>query len=68
VREKKQKLLMIVIHLDLLAALTVNRSGRAGLKKGADVAVGKWTTPKTEQPQDAVESSALGRKGTVMHR
>jgi hypothetical protein len=48
--------------------LTVNRSGRAGLKKGADTAVGKWTTRKTEQPQEAVATTSIGRKGTVMHR
>jgi hypothetical protein len=45
------------------STLTVNRSGRAGLKEGADVEVGKWTTRKTEQPQEAVVTTALGRKG-----
>jgi hypothetical protein len=48
--------------------LTANRSGRAGLKEGADVEIGKLTTRKTEQPREAVATIAIGRKGTVMHR
>jgi hypothetical protein len=48
--------------------LEVNRSGRAGLKEGANVAVGKWTTRKTEHLQEDVASTALRRKGTVVCR
>jgi hypothetical protein len=45
---------------------TVNRSGRAGLTEGADKEVGKWTTRKTEQPQEDVATTAL-EKETAMH-
>jgi hypothetical protein len=39
--------------------LRVNRSGRVRLKRGADVAVGKWTTRKTEQLQEVVATTAI---------
>jgi hypothetical protein len=51
--------------------LTVNRSGKAVLKKGADVDVRKLKTEGKKHPERDIEdagSTALGRKGTAMHR
>jgi hypothetical protein len=44
--------------------LTVNRSVRAGLKEGADVAVGEDHRGGTVSEESDVTSTALGRKGT----
>jgi hypothetical protein len=47
--------------------LTVNRLGRAGLKEGADVAVGEDHRGGTMSQESDVTSRDLGRKGTVIH-
>jgi hypothetical protein len=67
-RERESKTLDVCDTTGYPGNLTVNGSGRAGLKEGADVVVGKWTTRKAEQPQEAVATTAIGRKETVMHR
>jgi hypothetical protein len=53
-RDRRRKLCMIVITLT--GNLSGNRSGRAGLKQGADVAVWKWSPRK--KPNNRKESDA----------
>jgi hypothetical protein len=48
--------------------LAANRSGRAGLKEGADVAVGEDLRGGTVSEESDVTDTALGRKGTATHR
>jgi hypothetical protein len=48
--------------------LAANRSGRAGLKGGADIAVGEDHRGGTVSQESDVTDTALGRKGTAMHR
>jgi hypothetical protein len=48
--------------------LAANRSGRAGLKGGADVTVGEDHSGGTVSQESNVTDTALGRKGTEMHR
>jgi hypothetical protein len=50
------------------STLAANRSGRAGLKKGADVAFGEDHRGGTVPQESDVTDRAFGRKGTAMHR
>jgi hypothetical protein len=47
--------------------LAANRSGRAGFKEGADVAVEEDHRGGTVSQESDVTDSAFGRKGTAMH-
>jgi hypothetical protein len=48
--------------------LAANRSGRAGLKEGVDVAVEEDHRGGTVSQESDVTDTALGGKGTAMHR
>jgi hypothetical protein len=54
-------------HKTSTGNLTANRSGRAGLKEGADVAVGEDHRGGTVSQESDVKDTALRRKGTVVH-
>jgi hypothetical protein len=47
--------------------LEANRSGRAGLKEGADVAVEEDHQGGTVPQESDFTDTALGRNGTVVH-
>jgi hypothetical protein len=68
VRERKSKSLDDCDTTGSPGNLTVNRSGRAGLKEGADVAVGVDHRGGTVSQESEVTDTALGRKGTAMYR
>jgi hypothetical protein len=64
----------MIVKTELTANLPGNRSGRAGLKEGADVAVEDWTPRKEPNNRKKGEADqrhrkhSVRKKGKVTHR
>jgi hypothetical protein len=67
VRERKKETLDDCDTPGSTGNLAANRSGRAGFKEGADVAVEEDHRGGTVSQESDITDTAFGKKGTAMH-